>query len=57
MAFAPFVVLALTLWLGAISGLIELVLGSRLAAKKDIALAAGRIGEGRPYPHKFIARQ
>ena len=36
-AFAPFVVLALTLWLGAISGLIEPVPGSRLAAKEDIA--------------------
>ena len=55
-AFAPFVVLALTLWLGAISGLIEPVPGSRLAAKEDIALAAGRIGEGRPYPRGFVAR-
>ena len=49
-------VLALTLWLGAISGLIEPVPGSRLAAKEDIALAAGRIGEGQPYPRGFVAR-
>ena len=55
-AFVPFVVLALTLWLGTISGLIEPVPGSRLAVKEDAALASGSIGEGRPYPRGFMAR-
>ena len=55
-AFAPFVVLALTLWLGAISGLIEPVPGSRLASREDAALASGSIGEDRPYPRGFMAR-
>ena len=55
-AFVPFVVLALTLWLGAISGLIEPVPGSRLASREDAALASGSIGENRPYPRGFMAR-
>ena len=55
-AFVPFVVLALTLWLGAISGLIEPVPGSRLASREDAALASGSIGEDRPYPRGFMAR-